>query len=126
MVLESNYPDMKESIDGIDIAFCPRFQRKQIVRMEFVLDINKFGDIIGIEVINLKYKLGKGSLEFLTQNQDSVDTKIRCKYDEEADAFYVRLSKEYSQDQIIVDGKFYLDDDRHIIGMEVSKLNRLG
>jgi uncharacterized protein YuzE len=122
MGLESDYPDIQESKNSIDIAFYPRSHRKKTVNIEFVLDIDRFSNIIGIEIINLKYHLGKDSLELLGKNGDTVGTRMRCSYDTEADVFYLQLSNEYSSDQLVVDGKLYLDDNGHVIGVEVDKL----
>lgn len=78
--------------------------------IDFVLDIDRFGEVIGIEILDLMADAGEGCLQFIQESGASYS------YDEEADAFYLRLNEGVSLDQKVVQGKLLVDKEGQIIG----------
>lgn len=90
-----------------------------IVNIDFIVDFNGFGQVMGFEIINLKYYAGPNVLEDL--DIDSLrDLGIRCSYIDDTDVFYMRFPDDpiYSLvasgnvlDQKVLAGKIVLDKD---------------
>jgi uncharacterized protein YuzE len=79
-------------------------------RIEFVLDIDRFGEVIGIEIMDLVAHAGEHCLQVIQNSNTSYS------YNEDADAFYLRLNEGASLDQKVVDGKLLVDKGGQIIG----------
>jgi uncharacterized protein YuzE len=90
------------------------------VGVEFVLDFNKWGDLIGIEVINLKYHTGSEVLDGFKDMASSSNASALLTYEEASDAFYIKLSEERSTDQRVVNGCLVLDSYGRLVKLEAN------
>lgn len=69
------------------------------VPTDCVLDLNGFGDVIGVEIINMAHNTGHrapGSHGLATTGSGE---RVHWSYDQEADAFNVSIKEERSIDQ---------------------------
>ncbi len=88
------------------------------IATEFVLDHNGFGDVVGIEILNLKYQAGPNVLEGCDQASLATED-ANTSYDDDADAFYIKLiGNERSIDQVVAKGTLVLDHEGHLIRLE--------
>ena len=85
-----------------------------------VLDFDQFWEVIGIEIIDLLFNAGKNCLQAITQCIPTEGESVRCSYDDDSDAFYLRLSTGNSRHQKTVDGQVSLDAEGRIIGLSAE------
>lgn len=86
--------------------------------IEFVLDFNRLGDVIGIEIVNLKAICGNQCLELIEAASVCSDSWLHHSYDKECDSFYLKLANEPSFNQKAVDGEVLLTDKKQIVGFK--------
>jgi uncharacterized protein YuzE len=97
------------------------FEGKTInIKTEFVLDLNPFPQVIGIEILNLKLITGENCLKQIKKNIKKTGDGLRYSYDEETDSFYLQLVNEDSKDQLSVDGVLGIDSEGSIVYFEAS------
>lgn len=87
--------------------------------IEFILDYNNLHDIIGIEIINFKDRVGNNSLEKIQKVLGGSSHPIKYSYDNNTDCFYLQIADENSFDQEAVDGIVVLNENRSIISFRV-------
>lgn len=92
---------------------------KQLV-VEFVLDFNRFREVIGIEILNLKTYVGIHCLEIVDKCFSTSGTGLRYSYDDETDSFYLQISDESSTDQATIDGLLLLNERGQILGFKIT------
>jgi len=85
--------------------------------IEFVLDIDKFGEVIGIEIMDLMADAGNGCLQFMKK------TGTKFSYDEDTDAFYLRLNVGASLDQKVVQGNLLKNNEGQVVGFRAPASN---
>lgn len=115
-----NYSQILMNTDYLKILTGPSGSKSQIKKMEFVLDFNQFRDIIGIEIINLKFEVGERSLIQIEKNM-RVEDSIRYSYDEDSDAFYMKLADGPSSDQEAVLGELIINQEGEIVEFRVKR-----
>jgi len=89
------------------------------VTVRFVLDLDKFGKILGIEILNLKDQLGIECLSNFEADIANCPRCLRYSYDKECDAFSLFVYEGRSLSQRAVDGQVILDGQGHIVGFKV-------
>jgi uncharacterized protein YuzE len=90
------------------------------IPVPFVLDFDGMGQLIGIEILNLKDHAGSACLARLSEDIRIYPEPISFSYDDEADAFYLRIRDGRSIDQQPVMGRVELDSAGHIVGFEAD------
>ena len=100
--------------------------------IEGVIDLGRFGDLIGIEILNFKYHTGNNSLSRFTWStrhgllvselySDDSGTRVISSYDPRVDALYLRFqSDETSYNQRPVMVTLALDSDGAMIGLQLE------
>lgn len=114
--LINNYPAIVRDGEHIEIIIFPYSDNNNRLNIEFILDLNQFGDVTGIEIIDLKSEAGKFCLNSIKKTISTTGDNIKYSYDEDCDSFYLQLSNELSADQKAVEGLLVLNDDGEIIG----------
>jgi len=89
--------------------------------MEMVLDMDRFGGICGIEILDLMHTAGAKCLELMCRFFGDTASEGRFSFDPDVDAFYFRLSCERSLDQEAVDGQVALNRLGQIIRISCSR-----
>ena len=87
--------------------------------MRFVLDFDQFGEVVGIEILNLKDQAGNRCLGKLEKVLMSSVRGLRYSYYDDTDSFYLYLSEEDCPDQRAVDGVLILNNKGEIVGLRV-------
>jgi uncharacterized protein YuzE len=80
-----------------------------------VIDQTDFGEVVGIEILDFRSQLSGGSLE----NSDDYDG-IHTAYDNEIDAFYVRIRDDASQVQTTARAEVDLDDKNKVVSLKIE------
>ena len=118
--LINDHPIVRRSSKHIEIILFPYDKNIKNVNIELILDLNRFGDVTGIEIINLKLEAGKFCLNSIKKYINTTGDNIKYSYDEDCDSFYLQLSNELSADQKAVDGLLVLNEKSEIIGIRVD------
>ncbi len=116
----SAYPNVLRNNNKIEIALSPYGECPKYVDVEFILDLNRFRNILGIEILNLKAEVGGRCLEKIESSIDSTGDGLRYSYDEETDSFYLQISSESSSDQKAVDGVLVLSEQGQVLGFKAE------
>ena len=87
------------------------------IPVEFVLDFDRFKEVIGIEILDLAADAGNNCLHTIEKSA------MNFSYDEESDAFYLRLNEGASLDQEAVEGLLLMGNEGQIIGFRASFAN---
>ena len=91
--------------------------------LEIVLDVDQFGKICGFEILNLMLEAGIRCLDIIKKVIQSEHAAItRFSYDEDSDAFYLRLADGRSFDQYAVVGKVALNMKGEIVRISASRM----
>jgi uncharacterized protein YuzE len=88
--------------------------------IEMVLDFNQFGEVIGIEILDLAFNAGKGCMLRIAQCVPTEGDGVRYSYDEDSDSFYLRVTAGNSLDQKTVDGQLSFDAEGRITAMSAK------
>jgi hypothetical protein len=112
---------MKPKCQDFKIILKPEGDVKKIVDIEFILDFDWEGELIGIEIINLKFIAGSNCLKHFADNIATSSLHLRYSYDDEVDAFYLKIGTDRdSKYQCSVDGKLILNAKGYIIGFQAK------
>ena len=103
------------------IQLKPDLSDTRSVTVRFVLDFDGFGDILGIEILNLKDQLGMECLSSFEADIANHPRSLRYLYDEGSDALSLFIREGRSLSQRAVDGHVMLDNKGHIIGFKVRR-----
>jgi hypothetical protein len=87
--------------------------------MPIVVDFDRFGNPIGIEILSLAYHCGKNSLKSQDWEAHNVNPQIQFIYRESDDVLYVRLENDRSLDQRSVEGSMLCDSKGEPIAIYV-------
>ena len=82
--------------------------------VDCVLDLTYLGDVVGVEILDLRRQLSGGRVEAL-----SAGGQIQWSYDDEIDAFYVQILEDRAQVQRSATGKAHLDSGNRVVRLEV-------
>ena len=84
------------------------------VEVACVVDQTDFGDVVGVEILDLRHQLSGGQVD-----APQASSRVRWSYDSEIDAFYVRVTDGRSQVQTTIRGKIRLDASQRVVLLEV-------
>lgn len=116
-----SYPRVYQKEGSLKVEFGPESREAKRQPLRMVLDFGAFGDIVGIEILNLMMKVGKRALETISQVVSTTGEEVRYAYDEESDSFSLCLKPGRSLDQKSVDGSATCDDEGRITAL-ISEL----
>jgi uncharacterized protein YuzE len=88
------------------------------IPIELVLDLDQFGEVIGIEILSLKSLGGRKALP--AKRPPAGSAQVEFSYDGEADAAYLRFKDDRSLDQRAVDGWLELGKDGSLVGIKAK------
>lgn len=123
------YPWFAMNEQAITVALKPWSEENgKIVEIDFVVDFNGFAQVMGFEIISLKYYAGPSILTDI--HIDSLRSiGVGCSYIAETDVFYMRFPEDPVYrlvasgnvlDQKVLPGKIYLDRDGRASLFEVT------
>lgn len=110
------------SDDAVEVRFREAAGELRTVELGVVLDFNADGEVVGLEILHLKFEVGEECLRYLQEDLPTTGSGIRYSYDHECDAFYLRLSGGRSTVQRAAVGKVVVDDAGGIICLQVAGL----
>jgi hypothetical protein len=102
------YPRVREG-QKIIVEFAAITGQSETKSLEMVLDFGELGDVKGIEIIGLKFALGKSCLRTITETTPGNRAGIAYCYDESCDCFSLRLKDGHSWNQKAVYGEAVLE-----------------
>lgn len=85
------------------------------VEIDCVLDLTDFGEVVGIEVLDLRRQLAGGVVELPEPDGD-----VRWSYDGEIDAFYLHVADGRGQVQRSARARAQLDSMGRLVRMDVE------
>lgn len=115
------YPQLAVTSTRADLRLDSADNEIRVLDLEMVLDIDRFGTICGIEILDLKRSAGEKCLDLMDDSIGKTSSGMRFGYDPEVDAFYFKLSCERSLDQESVDGKVAVNLLGQIIRISCSR-----
>jgi uncharacterized protein YuzE len=116
----SLYPNIVREDEKLDVVFSSSDVSRPEITVRCVLDFDQFGDVLGIEILNLKDQAGSRCLDVVEEVLKGPVTDLRYSYDDEVDAFYLRMSEGQSVDQKAVDGVLVLNDKGQIASLRID------
>src|SRR2546421_10646171 len=84
------------------------------VEVASVVDQNDFGDVTGVEILDLRRQLTGGVVD-----APAASGRVRWSYDSEVDAFYVHVMEGRSQVQTSVTSEVSLDAAERVVSMKI-------
>lgn len=114
------YPCVHEKQGSLVVEFAPGIEQSIRRPLRMVLDFGQWGEVMGIEIINLAFDLGKNCLGAISESVPTEGEATRYAYDEESDCFSLTLRRGRSWDQKAVDGCVFLDKGGAMIALAVS------
>lgn len=106
----TKYPDVNTDQGRIEILLNSSDEVLHELSIEFILDIDKYGEVIGIEISNMMANAGDDCLDYVG------NTDVDFSYDEDSDSFYLRLKEGTSLDQLVVQGKLLKNNEGQVVG----------
>ena len=116
----STFPSTEQDESKICVNFEPTLNSSRKSSCEFVLDYDAMGNVIGIEIINLKLHAGPNSLGAIDRSLRSTLARMNYNYDDDSDCFYLQLAKDASIDQKAVDGVMTFNQEGEIIALSAD------
>lgn len=116
----SKYPNIVREDGTLDVVFSSSDAPLSDVSVRVVLDFDQFGEVIGIEILNLKDQVGKRCLDVVEKALEDSAGDLHHSYDDEVDAFYLRMSEGRSIDQKAVDGILVLNERGQMVGLRIG------
>ncbi|MFA5793024.1 MAG: hypothetical protein WC897_04110 [Candidatus Gracilibacteria bacterium] len=120
----TTYPQILGKGSRLIINLLPNQVQERISNLDFVLDVDKkTGNIVGIEIINLKQQSSCGNLQMNDQKVFVDGLTWDISYKDEYDVAYIDFKK--NGDPINVKtkqakGTIYLDTRKNIVGLEID------
>jgi hypothetical protein len=115
-----DYPLVRVKENSLRVSFAPNAKGSSPRPLDMVLDFGQWGDVTGIEVINLLFQMGKNCLGIVAERVPTEGEPLRYAYDEACDCFYLHLRTGRSFDQKTVQGLALLDEDGRITELGVE------
>lgn len=106
----TKYPGVNTDQGRIEILLNSSDEVLPELSIEFILDIDKYGEVIGIEILHLMLDAGADCLDYLRESG------VEFSYDEDSDSFYMRLKEGTSLDQMVVQGKLLKNNEGQVVG----------
>lgn len=123
------YPLVQKSPDFLVLEFASRTPKDRLAQMPMVLDFDRFGNVIAIELISIKHyggphlfdALGLRKTDEVSEIRFTYDevSEIRLTYDDTCDSSWIVLEKDRSLDQRCVDGRLVINRLGHLVAVEV-------
>jgi hypothetical protein len=114
-----DYPRVQRTSDSLVVEFSPKASDDKAAQMPMVLDFNRFGDIIAIEMISIKHYGGPNLFQALDLHEINEASDIRFTYDDTCDSSWLVLDKDRSLDQRCVDGRLMINRSGQLVAIEV-------
>jgi uncharacterized protein YuzE len=114
------YPKITAKENSLTVEFAPNLGHAKVLPLEMVLDYSESGEVIGVEIINLAFETGKNCLGLINGTVPTQGDELKFSYDEDCDAFYLRLRSGRSLHQKVVRGKACLDSDSRIVSLSAE------
>ena len=116
----STYPHVQWENGQLEVAISSDVAPKSVI-VRVVLDFDRFGDIVGIEILNLKDQVGNRCLRKIEEVLESPVHGLRYSYYDDTDSFYLYLSEaEDCPIQKAVDGELVLNDTGQSVGFRID------
>lgn len=116
----STYPNIVREDDSLDVVFSSSDVPLSKVRVRCVLDVDQFGEVIGIEILNLKDQVGNRCLGAIEETLRKPVGDLHYSYNDDVDAFYLRVSEGRSVDQKAVDAVLVISDKGQVVSMQID------
>ena len=118
MNMPSEYPVVTTDKNKVVIDFVsPGCMSANSVEIPLVLDLDLYGQVIGIEVLNFCSYGGVNTLADFDRSK-LTSAGMRLSYDEEVDAFSLKIDDGRSLKQRAVTGKLFLDANGRMTSIE--------
>ncbi len=114
------YPRLHEEDASLVVQFTSGMEESTPHPLRVVLDFGQSGEVVGIEIINLAFELGKNCLGAVSESVPKNGEGMRYGYDEESDCFYLRLRTGRSLNQKAVDGAVFLDSRGEMVALNAN------
>jgi len=114
----NDYPKVDQSKKAVNIIFVAYEGEITYVDIEFVVDFNQYGEIVGVEILNIKLESGEKCLDIIESAITTLDNALRYSYDEESDSFYLEISEERSIHQKSINGLLVINQIGQIVGLK--------
>ena len=115
------YPNVVREDGNLEVMFSSLDVPLTSIIVRFILDFDRFGDVVGIEVPNLKDQAGNRCLGKVEKILESPVGGLRYSYYGDTDSFYLYLSEQDDcPDQKAVDGELMLNGRGQIVSFKVD------
>jgi uncharacterized protein YuzE len=115
-----SYPQVEKTEDTLIVRVRAVPTKTRAVQMPMVLDLDRYGDVIGIELISVRYHSGDNLFRNLDWEAINSQTHVGLRYSEPDDVLYVRLQQDRAIDQRSVHGRLILDSDGNLVSLETA------
>ncbi len=102
------------------VEFAPEPSQARHKSLRMVLDFGSFGEVLGIEIINLTLGAGKPVLDLISQVVATTGDETRYAYDDESDSFYLHMHAGNSLSNKSVDGSAICDEEGRITALSAA------
>ena len=110
----TEFQPFAEFRDGVLLVHTAEGEPARSMDLRCVLDLTDFGDVIGIEVLDLARQLDGGTTEPLRWTG-----VISWSYDDEVDALYIHVAEGRGQVQRSAIATAHLDSNRRVVGLAI-------
>ena len=114
------YPQKQEENSSLALQFALETEMTVRRPVRMVLDLGELREVVGIEIVNLYFQLGRSCLGKVRESAPTGGEGTHYNYDEICDSFYLRLRGGRSVTQKAVDGTVLVDERGAIVGLNVS------
>lgn len=116
----NKHPFIEKKGDTIKLYLFPEDGIIEKREKEFILDFNLYGELIAIEIINLKNDFGKNCLKYFEDIGSDHKDVFEYSYDKDCDAFDLKLKNDWSSDQCSIIGEVRLNAEMNITGLRLT------
>jgi uncharacterized protein YuzE len=119
--IKDSFPRIERAKDEVEVLICPHEGQPKRLNMTFVLDLNQFDEIIGLEILNLRLTAGENALGRIQTLIPSSGKSIKYSYDPASDAFYLQISNDRSFTQESTEGTLLVNSVGEIVGFQAKR-----
>jgi len=116
----SVYPNVARKSGKLEVMFSLSDVPLTSIVVRFVLDFDRFDEVVGIEILNLKDQAGNRCLSKVEKILMTPVQGLRYSYYDDTDSFYLYLSEKDCPFQKAVDGVLVLNDEGQIVSFRVD------